>query len=133
MENGSESRKNGNGVHYDQSDCHLKPGEMVQESGVYEICHLDEPRIQVLLLRNSIFPSCPRCNDLVRYKLKQAAPHISEDPDFLEEFPSQDPDNPAQEMAIPNNAFPFQLGIAHGFRFSQILPAWTSGSEGGNL
>jgi hypothetical protein len=124
--------KNGNHLQFDQSDCPLSPGESVQESGIYEICHADEPRISVLLLRNSFFPYCKRCKDRVRYKLIQAAPHISEDPDFLEDFP--EPDNPTSKLTAPNNASPLQLGIAHGFRFwQQIVPAWGGGSDSGDL
>lgn len=119
---------------FDQSDCLLIPGEIVQESGVYEICHSDEPRSSLILLRNTFFPYCRQCAELVRYKLVQSVPHISEDTDFLEEFPEEDPDSPATKMAVPNNAFPLQLGIAHGFRFwNQIVQTWTGGPEDGNL
>jgi len=114
-------RKNGNEDKFDRSDCLLVPGEMVKESGLYDICHADEPRIAMLLLRNTFFPYCRRCGDQVRYKLVQSAPHIAEDPDFLEDSPEPDPaDNPPGKMAVANNAFPFQLGMAHGFRFWQI-------------
>lgn len=116
---------------YDQDDCLLAPGEAVMESGVYEICHSDEPRVQVLLLRDSLFPSCNRCGETVRYKLLQAAPHISEDPDFLEE-PTED--NPLTTPTILNNPFPVQLGSDHGFRFwHHIVQAWRSGSDRGNI
>lgn len=119
---------------FDQSDCLLIPGEIVQESGVYEICHSDEPRSSLILLRNTFFPYCRQCAELVRYKLVQSVPHISEDTDFLEEFPEEDPDSPPTKMAVPNNAFPLQLGIAHGFRFwNQIVQTWTGGPEDGNL
>lgn len=121
--------KNGNQEQFSQSDCPISPGDPVMESGIYEICHPDENRMSVLLLRNTFFPFCKRCGERVRYKLVQAAPHISEDPDFLE-----DPDNPGPKMAVPNNAFPLQLGIAHGFRFwQQIIPAWGGSSDSGGL
>jgi hypothetical protein len=29
---------------YDQSDCTLAPRELIEQSGIYEICHQDEPR-----------------------------------------------------------------------------------------
>jgi|SRR5579864_2571684 len=126
--------RNGSEVRIEQSDCPLMPGEIVEESGIYEICHTDEPRSSVILLRNSFFPHCKQCGDLVRYRLIQSVPHISEDPDFLEKFPETDPDNPTSRMAVPNNTLPLQLGMAHGFRFwQQIAPAWAGGSEGGNL
>ncbi len=102
---------------FEQSDCTLSPGEIVEQSGVYEICHADEPRTPVLLLKNTFFPYCRQCGNLVRYKLIQAAPHISEDPDLSEDF--QETDNPLLRQIVPNNIVPLQLGMAHGFRFSQ--------------
>ena len=144
--------KNGNGSHYDISDCPISPGTLVEESGIYEICHVDEPRVTVLLLRNTFFPSCKRCGDDVRYKLVQAVPHISEDPDFLEDF--QQTDNSTVNLTIPNITVPFQsrgpqhallvllfsrvmgweLGVAHGFRFwQQLVQAWAGSAEGGNI
>lgn len=75
---------------FDQSDCTLIPGEPVAESGIYEICHSDEPRTPLLLLKNSFFPFCRKCGELVRFKLLQSAPHISEDPDFKEDNPPID-------------------------------------------
>ena len=107
---------------YEQSDCTLNPGEPVAQSGVYEICHSDEPRTSLLLLRNSFFPFCRRCGDSVRFKLLQPAPHISEDPDFTETLPEID--NSLLNHPLPNHGaqmsrFPAQLGIAHGFRFLQ--------------
>jgi hypothetical protein len=117
---------------YDQSDCPLAAGEMVEHSGIYEICHVDEPRVTVVLTRNTIFPLCRRCGDAVRYKLIQSAPHISEDPDFLEEF--TETDNPKYIMAVPETRFPFQLGVAHGFRFWQnVVQTWGESAESGDL
>ena len=117
---------------FDQSDCQICPGDMVDESGVYEICHSDEPRTTVLLLRSTFFPYCRQCGDSVRFKLVQSAPHISEDPDFLEEAAKTD--NSLLNQPIPISEFPRQLGIAHGFRFLQnIVQAWRSSSESGNL
>lgn len=104
----------------------------MEESGVYEICHSDEPRTTVLLLRSSFFPYCRQCGESVRFKLVQAAPHISEDPDFMEEV--LNPDNSLMNRSIPTTEFPRQLGMAHGFRFLQnIVQAWRSGSESGDL
>ena len=91
-------QENGSG-NYDQSDCLISPGELVTQSGIYEICHKDEPRVKVLLVRNSIFPFCKRCGEQVRYKLLQAAPHISEDPDFLES--ASEADIPRSTNASP--------------------------------
>jgi hypothetical protein len=117
---------------FDQSDCTLIPGEAVTQSGIYEICHSDEPRTSLLLLRNSFFPFCRRCGDSVRFKLLQAAPHISEDPDFNEEV--SETDNSLWSHGNPMPLFPTQLGIAHGFRFLQeVAPAWGTGTDNGNL
>jgi hypothetical protein len=117
---------------YDQSDCTLNPGEPVMHSGIYEICHSDEPRTSLLLLRNSVFPLCRKCGDSVRFKLLQAAPHISEDPDFHEDLSATD--NSMLNQGIPTSLSPTQLGIAHGFRFLQeVAPAWGTGTDNGNL
>jgi hypothetical protein len=117
---------------FDQSDCSLEPGSSVPESGLYEICHADEPRAKVILTRESTFPFCRKCEERVRYKLLQAVPHISEDPDFTE-F-SNDPYNPPEHSAAPKRELPLQLGRAHGFRFWQNdLQAWGESEEPGNL
>ena len=93
----------------------LTPGELVQHSGIYEICHHDEPRSTVILTRHTIFPYCRQCGEQVRYKILELVPHISEDPDFQEEI--DEPDNPPYMMRIPTTTFPMQLNRAHGFRF----------------
>ena len=91
-----------------QGDCPFEPGEIVAESGLYEICHSDEPRTSAVLVRGERFPVCNRCGEEVRYKLLQAVPHISEDPDFA--LPA---DNPANLSASPMGQFPRQLGATH--------------------
>jgi hypothetical protein len=117
---------------YDQSDCSLVPGELVEQSGIYEICHHDEPRASVILMRNTIFPYCRRCGETVRYKILELVPHISEDPDFQED--TLEIDNPSHKMEIPTSTFPMQLGRAHGFRFQQdCLQAWASGPQSGDI
>jgi hypothetical protein len=117
---------------YDQSDCALIPGDIVEQSGIYEICHSDEPRTTLLLLRNSFFPYCRKCGDRVRFKLIQSAPHISEDPDFSED--GREIDNSLLNRGTPISLFPTQLGMAHGFRFLQeVAPAWGAGADGGDL
>jgi hypothetical protein len=116
---------------FDQSDCHLLPGELIEHSGIYEICHYDESRATVMLMRNTIFPYCRQCAERVRYRLLQPVPHISEDPDFREDqHPS---DNPLYKMQIPTT-FPTQLDKEHGFRFHQDhLQTWPAGSDRGDL
>ena len=117
---------------YDQSDCTIVPGDVVEDSGIYEICHSDEPRTTLLLLRNSFFPYCRKCGETVRFRLLQAAPHISEDPDFSEEGAEIDNSLLNKPTQIP--LFPTQLGIAHGFRFVQeVTPAWGTGTGSGDL
>jgi hypothetical protein len=117
---------------FDQSDCTLAPGELIEQSGIYEICHHDEPRASVILMRNSIFPFCRRCGEMVRYKILEPVPHISEDPDFQEDPPETD--KPSYKMQIPTSTFPMQLGRAHGFRFQQdCLQTWASSPQGGDL
>jgi len=116
---------------FDQTDCALEPGEVIVLSGIYEICHSDENRATVILMRNTIFPHCRQCGGNVRYKLLQVVPHISEDEDFQEEPP---PDNPGYLMQVPISTFPTQLGRAHGFRFQQDdIQTWRGGPEGGDL
>lgn len=109
------SKKSGNGT-YNPSDCPLCPGELVTYSGIYEICHQDEPRAQALLVRHSIFPLCKRCGNEVRYKLVQVAPHISEDPDFVESVSESDV---SSFTGASLGMSPVQLGFNHGFRYSQ--------------
>jgi hypothetical protein len=121
-----------NTARFDQTDCILAPGELVEQSGIYEICHQDEPRATVILMRNTIFPYCRRCGERVRYKVLELIPHISEDPDFQEGSPGTD--NPSHKMMIPTFTFPMQLGRAHGFRFQQeTLQAWADGPSGGDI
>ena len=111
----SAPKENGTGM-YDQSDCMFCPGERVILSGIYEICHHDEPRVKALLVRNTIFPLCKRCADQVRYKLVRPAPHISEDADFIEGGPGADlPPTTGASLST----HPVQLGFDHGFRYSQ--------------
>ena len=117
---------------FDQSECLISPGEIVTRSGIYEICHADEPSVTVLLTVNTIFPFCRQCGDRVRYKLLHAAPHISEDEDFQEDFST--PDNPARRIVFPKYSLPLQLGISHGFRFGQeTFQAGRSGTDSGDL
>jgi hypothetical protein len=117
---------------FDQTDCLLVPGGLVEQSGIYEICHHDEPRSTVILTRNTVFPFCRQCGELVRYRILEMVPHISEDPDFQEDAP--DPDNPLYKMRIPTSTFPMQLNRTHGFRFQQeALQAGSNGSQSGDL
>jgi hypothetical protein len=102
---------------FSQADCPFAAGEVISQSGLYEICHHDEPRSRVMLTINGIFPFCRRCGEKVRYKMLQAVPHISEDPDFNEFL--VDPNNLHAGSSAPKQALPLQLGQAYGFRFWQ--------------
>jgi hypothetical protein len=125
-----DSAARSNGV--DQSDCPYSPGEVVSESGVYEICHYDEPRTTVIFTVKGIFPSCRICGEKVKYKLVKAVPHISEDPDFKESISTVN--DLHSETTVPQQNSPVQLGWAHGFRFWQdTAQAGRDGSEAGNL
>ena len=131
-EHNKRSMEPRNTTTFDQTDCFLTPGELVQQSGIYEICHQDEPRANMILMRNTIFPYCRRCGERVRYKVLELIPHISEDPDFQEDLPGTD--NPPHKMMIPTSTFPMQLGRAHGFRFQQeAVQAWPGGPSGGDI
>jgi hypothetical protein len=117
---------------FDQSDCPYVAGESIPHSGLYEICHQDEPRTQAILTLQSVFPFCRSCGERVRYKLLQAVPHISEDPDFNEFFTGSY--NPAEDSAAPNRVLPRQLGLAYGFRFWQEnMQAWRDSADAGDL
>lgn len=117
-------------IPFDQTDCTLNPGELIRHSGIYEICHEDENRATVILMRDTYFPLCRQCGENVRYKLVQRVPHISEDEDFRESTA----DNPGSSTQTQTSASAVQLGKAHGFRFNQAnVQAWRSGSESGDL
>lgn len=118
---------------YDQADCSLTAGQEIAQSGIYEICHFDEPRTTVILTIGGLFPQCRKCGARVRYKLLEAIPHISEDPDFKELF-NEMHNPPLQEGSAPNHVLPPQLGQAYGFRFQQDdMQAWRKGTETGDL
>ena len=100
-----------------QADCLLQPGTLVSQSGLYEICHNGESRSTVILIKSTVFPYCRDCGEDVRFRLIKAAPHISEDPDFIEFV--GDPEYDSQDSADPRIVFVTQLGLDHGFRYSQ--------------
>ena len=104
------------------------PGEPVALSGIYEICHNDEPRETTLLFRGACFPICALCGGNVRYKLVRTAPHISEDPDFASD--------PAETIPSLLTAVPtcMLFGYAHGFEATEDgVQAWRESPGGGNL
>jgi hypothetical protein len=113
---------------FDQSDCLLIPGEPVENSGIYEMCHTDEPRETVLLFRGGHFPVCSICGAGVRYKLVKAAPHVSEDPDFARD--PAETDHPLL-TAVPTCML---YGHAHGFEAAEDgVQAWRESPGSGDL
>jgi len=58
---------------FPQADCTYEPETLVPLSGVYEICHRDEPREWALLLRDDMFKACKRCG--WRCATNWCAPH----------------------------------------------------------
>lgn len=65
-----------------QGECPYEPGDLVEQSGIYAICHSDGAHHTVVLLRGSHFPDCDGCGAEVRYRLLRSAPYIFEDEDF---------------------------------------------------
>lgn len=65
-----------------QGECPYEPGELVEQSGIYAICHTDGTRHTVVLTRGKRFPDCDCCGPQVRYRLVRSAPYILDDPDF---------------------------------------------------
>jgi hypothetical protein len=63
---------------------HLKAGEKVPESGIYDVIHRNchSQVIQALFVQGERLPECRFCANRVRFQLHQAVPHISEDRDF---------------------------------------------------
>lgn len=62
----------------------FRPGEVILESGIYEVIHHRGHREthDAVMIRANRFPSCEQCGDLVRFKMKRTAPYIFHDDDF---------------------------------------------------
>jgi hypothetical protein len=61
-----------------------KPGDVVPESGIYNVLHsrcTSDVR-EATFVAGQQLPPCRVCGSRVRFQLKQAIPHISEDRDF---------------------------------------------------
>ena len=61
-----------------------KPGDAVPESGLYQVLHsrcTSNVREATFVIGQQL-PPCRICGSRVRFQLKQAIPHISEDHDF---------------------------------------------------
>ncbi|HET9741713.1 MAG TPA: hypothetical protein VFQ00_03090 [Terriglobales bacterium] len=63
-------------------DC--KPGEAAPESGIYDVIHnrCSSSMIQTIFLIDQKIPPCSMCGARVRFRLRQAIPHWSEDEDL---------------------------------------------------
>jgi hypothetical protein len=63
------------------------PGDLVRESGIYEIVHDGQHRQahEVVMIANERFPTCENCLDRVRFRLVRTAPYIFTDEDFEEQ------------------------------------------------
>ena len=61
-----------------------KPGDVVPESGIYHVLHSRcTPNVkQATFIVGQQLPPCRICGSRVRFQLKLAIPHISEDRDF---------------------------------------------------
>ncbi len=64
-----------------------KPGDVVRQSGIYEVVHDREHRVAhvVVMIAGDAFPNCETCDQNVRFRLVRTAPYIFQDQDFEEE------------------------------------------------
>lgn len=61
-------------------------GEIVKETGIYEVVHDHGHRTahEVVMLKGDSFPPCETCAERVRFRLIRTAPYIFQDEDFGE-------------------------------------------------
>jgi hypothetical protein len=64
-----------------------RSGEVVRQSGIYEVIHDREHREahEVVMISGQQFPDCETCKEKVRFRLVRTAPYIFQDEDFEEE------------------------------------------------
>jgi hypothetical protein len=64
-----------------------RSGEVVRQSGIYEVIHDREHREahEVVMISGENFPDCETCKEKVRFRLIRTAPYIFQDSDFEEE------------------------------------------------
>ena len=62
-------------------------GEVVRQSGIYEVVHDREHREvhEVVMISGERFPDCETCKAKVQFRLVRTAPYIFQDEDFEEE------------------------------------------------
>lgn len=65
----------------------FRPGEVVPESGIYEVLHDADHRQahDAVMIMGNRFPSCEGCNERVRFRIVRTAPYIFQDQDFEEQ------------------------------------------------
>ena len=64
-----------------------RSGEVVRQSGIYEVVHDRAHREvhEVVMISGQSFPDCETCRENVRFRLIRTAPYIFQDEDFEEE------------------------------------------------
>jgi hypothetical protein len=64
-----------------------RSGEVVRQSGIYEVMHDRAHREahEVVMISGDRFPDCETCQEKVRFRLIRTAPYIFQDEDFEEE------------------------------------------------
>ncbi len=64
-----------------------RSGDVVRQSGIYEVIHDREHREthEVVMISGAQFPDCETCKEKVRFRLVRTAPYIFQDSDFEEE------------------------------------------------
>jgi hypothetical protein len=64
-----------------------RSGEVVRQSGIYEVIHDREHREahEVVMISGENFPDCETCKEKVRFRSIRTAPYIFQDSDFEEE------------------------------------------------
>ena len=64
----------------------FKAGQVVRETGIYEVLHERQHRSahDALMYRDEEFPACDQCGNGVRFKIIRTAPYIFDDEDFCQ-------------------------------------------------
>lgn len=68
-------------------DRRYRGGEVVRQSGIYEVIHdaVHRAAHEVVMISGERFPACETCKEKVRFRLVRTAPYIFQDEDFEEE------------------------------------------------
>jgi len=64
-----------------------RAGDVVRQSGIYEVIHDRSHREahEVVMISGEHFPDCETCKEKVRFRLVRTAPYIFQDEDFEED------------------------------------------------